>query len=67
MIVIDRGASEDARRVLAESTAELKIAGQGDEFAYGFDKVGNVFVIKPVGTPGGGDRFGAGRRPAEQE
>lgn len=55
VVVLDRGASAEARQSLAEASVELRVAGEGDQLPVGFDQIGNVFVMKRTG-----DRFGGG-------
>jgi DeoR/GlpR family transcriptional regulator of sugar metabolism len=54
LIVIDRGASEEARKALSDTGLEVRVAGSSEGEAYGLDRVGNVFVFRR--TP---HRFGA--------
>jgi len=55
LLVVDRGADEEARRTLADSGVELRVAGESHGEAFGFDQVGNLHVFRSTA-----DRFSDG-------
>ena len=49
VLVIDKGASDEAKKALHEVGVEVRVAGEREGAPFGFDKVGNVFVFKRMG------------------